>query len=455
MTPDTRANEPSPSQFGLLRHRRFLPLFVTQFGGAFNDNFYKSALLMLFTYGGLERWGMSIDVINNLIAATLIVPFLIFAPIAGQYADKYEKSVFIRRIKVAEIGLMLFGALALWLNSAAMLLLVLLGTGIQSACFSPLKYGILPQHLDAKELTGGNGLIHTGTSLAIFLGMIAGTVALSFAGGRWWLAAGGLLVAWVGWRFSRAIPEAPAADPGLKLHGNPYRQVMRSLACAREQKTVFWAVIGTGWYWFLGSVYLTQLPNFTRSVLSGASAVVSLLLILFLAGICLGALLCERISRKQVEPALVPLASVLVLVFGVDMALAGMAFAEAHAPSEAGALFSITELFTMPRWWRVAADVLLLGVAGGLYLVPLSAMIQSLSRLEHRAQVLGAANVIHALFMVGASAAGLLVLGLLGWSIPQLFLLVVLLHALTCTLIFVCEPTFIQRFRQRFLSVRE
>ncbi|WP_286805486.1 MFS transporter [Marinimicrobium sp. UBA4209] len=445
--------EASP-QFSLLSQRRFLPLFLTQLGGAFNDNFYKSALLMLFTYGGIERWGLSIDVINNLVAATLIIPFLLFAPIAGQYADKFEKSRFIRGIKVAEIAIMSLGAVALWLNSAALLLLVLFLTGTQSACFSPLKYAILPQHLSAEALTGGNGLMHTGTSLAIFLGMIAGTLALSVAGGYWWVAAGALLVAWLGWRASLRIPPAPSADPELRLEANPYKQTLRTLACARENPMVFWCIIGNSWYWFLGSVYLTQLPNFTRSVLSGASLVVSLLLVLFLVGICIGALLCARLSRGHIEPALVPLGALLVLVFGVDLALAGQSFAAAH-PAVEGALHPLASMAEWPRAWRVAADVLMLGVAGGLYVVPLTALIQERSRPTHRAQVIAAGNVINALFMVAAALVGLGALGGLGLSIPELFLTVAGLHVLLCIGVFMKQPEFLMRFRARFVPVRQ
>lgn len=448
------SDEPVAPQFSLLRQRRFLPLFLTQFGGAFNDNFYKSALLMLFTYGGIERWGLSIDVINNLVAATLIIPFLLFAPIAGQYADKFEKSRFIRAIKVAEIAIMALGAVALWLNSAALLLLVLFLTGTQSACFSPLKYAILPQHLSSDALTGGNGLMHTGTSLAIFLGMIAGTIALSVAGGYWWVAAGALLIAWLGWRVSLRIPPAPSADPELRLEANPYKQTLRTIACARENPMVFWCIIGNSWYWFLGSVYLTQLPNFTRSVLSGASLVVSLLLILFLLGICIGALLCARLSRGQVEPALVPLGALMVLVFGVDLAFAGQSFAAVH-PAVDGALHPLTDMVQWPRAWRVAFDVLMLGTAGGLYVVPLSALIQSRSRPAHRAQVIAAGNVINALFMVAAALVGLGVLGGLGLTIPQLFLTVAVLHIALCAWVFLKQPEFLQRFRVRFVPVRQ
>ncbi len=439
-------------QFGLLHERRFLPLFITQFGGAFNDNFYKSALLILFTYGGIERWGLEIDVINNLVAATLIIPFLLFAPSAGQFADKYEKAGIIRRIKVAEIGITLLAALALWLNSSELLLLVLFLTGTQSACFGPLKYSILPQLVSSRELTGANGLIHTGTSLAIFLGLIAGTLALEFAQGRWIIAVGGVLIAWVGWRASTRIPRAEPADAQLQLHSNPWRQTLRTLAYARENPMVFWCIIGASWYWFLGSVYLTQLPNFTRGTLFGTPAVVSALLALFLAGICCGALLCERISRRRVEPGVVPLGALLVAVFGADLALAGFAFAAAHAPADADSLYGLGELLSMPRWWRVTLDVFMLGVAGGLYLIPLSALMQSRSRAENRAQIIGANNVYNALFMIGAAAAGLVGLGVIGLSIPALFLWVVGLHLVLMTLIFTRMPEFRQRLAERFLG---
>ncbi|MGD8175585.1 MFS transporter [Marinimicrobium sp. ARAG 43.8] len=443
------------SQFSLLRHRRFLPLFLTQLGGAFNDNFYKSALLMLFTYGDIERWGFSIDVINNVVAATLIVPFLLFAPVAGQYADKFEKARFIRGLKIAEIGIMALGALALWLNSAALLVLVLFMTGTQSACFSPLKYSILPQHLSPDALTGGNALLHTGTSLAIFLGMIAGTLALGVVGGYWWVAAGALLVAWLGWRASVRIPEASAAAPALRLESNPYRQMRRTLLRGWENPMVFWCIIASSWYWFLGSIYLTQLPNFTRSVLSGESLVVSMLLVLFLVGICFGALLCDRLARRQVEPAVVPLGALLVLLFGLDLAWAGQAFAAAHPPVTEDGLHTLEMMRQWPRAWRVALDVLMLGVAGGLYVVPLSALIQHRSEARHRAQVIAAGNVINALFMVAASLVGLIVLGGLEWSIPQLFQVVMAMHLLLTLLVFWRQREFWERFRQRFLLVRQ
>ncbi|WP_052480977.1 MFS transporter [Gilvimarinus agarilyticus] len=436
------------SQFQLLRERRFYPLFWTQFGGAFNDNFYKSALMMLFTYGGVERWGLSIDMLNNLVAAALIIPFFLFAPSAGQYADRLDKARVTRVIKLVELAVMVCAAVAIIRGSLAMLLAVIFATGIQSACFSPLKYAILPQHVNREELTGANALFHTGTSLAVFLGLIAGTLAMQWSSGQWLVAAGGILIAWAGWRFSRVIPPAPALPNAPPIEPNPLRQMARTMGYARQNKTVFWCLIGVSWYWFLGSVYLTQLPNFTREVLGGSAAAVTCLLVLFLLGVIAGALLCEKLSRHKIEPALVPLGALLVGVAGMALALAGGGFDA--APSEA--LLSIGQLAVMPGFWAVAAAVLALGSSAGLYTVPLQALMQANAKPEFRAQVIAANNVLNALFMVAAAVFAVLVLGVLDFTIPHFFMLTMALHCCIIILILVREPLFLLRLKTRFFS---
>lgn len=445
------AAEDQVKQFGLMREQRFLPLFITQSGGAFNDNFYRAALLVLFTYTDIHFMGLGVDVTNNLVAATLIIPFLLFAPLAGQYADKFEKSAFIRSLKLAEILIMLLAALALWLNSASLLLLVVFLTGTQSACFSPLKYAILPQHMHPRELVGANGLIHSGTSLAILLGMIGGSLAMAFEPGRWLVAGGGVLIAAVGWRASLHIPRAEPADAAINLKLNPYTQGLRSIGYARQNDMVFWSIIGSSWYWFLGTFYLTQLPNFTRATLFGEAQVISVLLAVFIFGIGLGALLCERLSRREVEPGVTPLGALLVLIFGIDLALAGFAFGAAHTPAS-GQLFGVLELFALPHWWRVVVDVALLGVGGSLYMVPLFSLMQKRSRADRRAQIIGANNVLNALFMIAAALTGMVGLGVMGLTIPELFLVVMTVHVLVCALIFMRMREFWQRFRIRFLT---
>jgi MFS family permease len=439
------------SQFGLLTQRRFYPLFWTQFGGAFNDNFYKSALMMLFTYGGVERWGLSIDTLNNLVAAALIIPFFLFAPSAGQYADRLDKAQVARRIKLLEVAVMVCGAVAIVRGSSAMLLAVIFATGAQSACFSPLKYAILPQHVTGSELTGANGLFHTGTSLAVFLGLIAGTLAMQWSWGAWLVAGGGLLMAAAGWCFSRAIPAAPALPNAPPMVSNPLRQLARTMAYAWQNKTVFWCLVGVSWYWFLGSIYLTQLPNFTREVLGGNASVVTGLLVLFLAGIIAGALLCEKLSRHKIEPGLVPMGALLIGVAGVGLALSGAGLERASQPD---ALLSVWQLAAAPGFWVVVLAVLLLGGSAGLYMVPLQALMQASAKPEYRAQIIAANNVLNALFMVAAAIFAVVALGGLNVTIPHFFMLTMLLHGAVTLWVFVREPLFMVRFKARFIRSR-
>lgn len=437
------------NQFQLLRQKRFYPLFWTQFGGAFNDNFYKSALMMLFTFGQVERWGFNIDTLNNVVAAALIIPFFLFAPSAGQYADLLDKARLTRLIKRVEIALMVCGAIAIVRGSSAMLLAVIFATGTQSACFSPLKYAILPQHLDSRELTGANALFHTGTSLAVFLGLIAGTLAMQWSSGPWFVAAGGILVAWAGWRFSRAIPPAPALPNAPAIELNPLRQMARTMAYARQNNTVFWCLIGVSWYWFLGSVYLTQLPNFTRAVLGGNASAVTSLLVMFLLGVVAGSLLCEKLSRHKVEPALVPLGALLVGLAGLALAFVGASLQAGKTTIE---LVGVLTLSAELGFWGVAVAVFCLGGSAGLYTVPLQALLQAQAKAEYRAQIMAANNVINALFMVLAAVFAVVILGVLDFTIPHFFMLIMLLHCCIIILLLIREPLFLARVKAYFLA---
>lgn len=435
-----------------MRSRRFAPLFLTQWGGAFNDNFYKSALLILFTYQGLELGQLSVNVVNNLVSATLILPFLIFAALAAQYADKYEKSALIRALKFAEVCVMLGAAAALWLGNAWLMLLALFCMGLQSACFSPLKYAILPQHVGEKELVSANSLLHMGTSLAIFMGLIGGSIAAQMPSGTMVVAAGGVTIAVLGYMTSRAIPVAKSAAPELPLQANPFRQYRRSFSHACENRMVFFTIVGISWYWFLGSVFLTQLPNLLRSVLGASSLLVPVFLLVFLLGVCIGALLTNRLSRGRVEAGLVPLGGVLISCVAFDLYFALECYAKNYPFIAESALLGITELSQRFNAWRVLIDFALLGAVGGLYIVPLSALLQSRTRAENRAQVIGANNFVNALFMIAAAIAGALILGRWGYSIGELFAFTAAVNMLILLLMLFSVGEFLQRFKIRFLA---
>lgn len=427
------------SQAQLLREPVFRAFFIVQFTGAFNDNFYKSALLMLFTYGGLELWGLGVDVVNNLVAAVLVLPFLLVAPLVSQCADRFEHSRLMRGLKVAEVLIMVAGLLALVLGASAALLLVLLAAGIQSACFSPLKQAFIPQLVKPSMLVGANGLMHACTSMAIFLGLIAGSICIQLPAGRWWVGLGALLLALWGWQCSRRLPRVPVADARLPLHWHPGRQLARSWRHARSEPQLLWLIVAISWYWLLGSVYLTQLPNLARAVLQAEPALVPVLLLVFLLGVSGGGLCSERFNRGHTPATslrLVLLAAALIAAGGV-----GLWLATAGIPG-APALRSLPALAQLPGSGWLLLWVLLLGFGGGLFVVPLQALLQVRSPGPHRAQIMGVNNMINALFMLLAALLAALGLGALGLSIPQLFVLISALHLLFCMVLCWRVPLF-------------
>lgn len=424
------------SQFDLLRRRRFLPLFLTQSGGAFTDNTFRNALIILITFSLATETARTV---SNLAAGLFILPFFLFSATAGQIADKFEKAALIRLIKAGEVVIMALAALAFALDSLPALLALLFLMGTQSAFFGPLKYGILPQHLSSEELLGGNGLIEMGTFLAILLGTLAGGVLV--AGETIGPAGVGLaafVVALLGWTASRSIPTADPTEPGLRVNPNPLTETWRIIDYARADRSVFLSILGISWFWMLGSVYLTQFPAYAKTVLGGDESLVTLLLVLFSLGIGLGSLLCEKLSGHKVELGLVPFGSIGLTLFGLDLVWA-------QSDAWTGPVRGIAAFLADPSGIRVAVDLFLIGVFGGFYIVPLYAVVQSRADPTRRARIIAANNVLNALFMVIAAgyAVGLFTLGL---DIPQLFLTAALLNALVAIYIYTLVPEFAMRF---------
>jgi 1-acyl-sn-glycerol-3-phosphate acyltransferase len=428
----------SHNQFALLGTRRFLPFFVTQGLGAFNDNVFRNALLILVTYKASLATADS-NLLTNVAAGLFILPFFLLSATAGQWAERSEKSRAIRRIKLLEVALMLLAAVGFALDSLPFLFGVLFLMGAQSALFGPIKYSILPQALKPEELVGGNGLVESGTFLAILLGTLAGGVLINaFEDGVLYVSIAVVGIALLGWIASRQIPTAPATAPGLLIDRNPLRATLGMLSHLRGQRTVLNAVLGVSWFWFFGSIILAQLPNYTRLHLGGDGTVATLVLMLFSVGIGLGSLLCEVLSRRTVEIGLVPLGALGLTVFGIDLYLA--------RPELAGATgLSWQAFLAAPGSLRIAADLLLIGMFGGFYIVPLYALIQQRAPREKLSRIIAANNILNAAFMV---TAALLAIGLLaaGLSIPQLFLVAAVLNAVVAAYIFTLVPEFVMRF---------
>lgn len=433
------------SQFHLLGTRRFLPFFLTQLLGAFNDNVFKQALVLAILY----KLGTTADVslLVNLCALLFILPFFLFSALGGQLGEKYEKAWLIRRVKFAEIVIMLAGALGMLLGNLPLLLVVLFFMGSQSALFGPVKYSILPQQLRSDELVGGNALVEMGTFLAILGGTIAAGILMGQADYAALVAVAVVSLAIAGYVFSRAIPLSAAALPSLTVDWNLLRQSLDILRLGLgQQRAVSRAMIGNSWFWFLGAVYLTQIPAFSRDLLRGDEGVVTLILAVFSVGIALGSMLCERLSRHRLELGLVPFGALGLTLFGV------LLWWHAEGASGVAEVRDWQALLADPAAWLVLIDILGLGTFGGLYIVPLYALIQARTPQQERSRVVAANNILNALFMVVSAVVSILFLSVAGLTIPQLFLAVALLNVVVAGWIFCSVPEFVVRLRLWLLS---
>ncbi|MGE5160704.1 MAG: MFS transporter, partial [Betaproteobacteria bacterium] len=428
------------NQFSLLGQRRFAPVFWVQFLGAANDNVFKFAFTLLATYAAARWGGVDAHFAGFLIGALFIAPYVLFSATSGQLADKLEKSWFIRRIKDAEIGVMLIGGAGLLLQSAPRVYVAIFLLGLQSTVFGPVKYAYLPQHLDAHELTGGNGLVEMGSFVAILLGTIGGGLLIGGFGDQAApaTAAAGCAIALLGRIAAQFVPHSPAADPGLAINWNPLSETWANLKIAHRDAAVFNSIIGISWLWFFGSIFLTSFTPYARTHLGGDETVVTFLLAVFSVGIGVGSLACERLSRRRVEIGLVPLGSIGMTVFALDLFFASTAF----TPMTDGTL---ARFLAAPGAWRIVADLALLSLFAGLYSVPLYALIQTRAERRRVARIVAANNILNAVFMVAASlmATALLASGL---TITQLFFVTAVMNAAVAVYIYRLVPEFLLRF---------
>ncbi|MDR2334209.1 MAG: MFS transporter [Burkholderiaceae bacterium] len=439
------AHEPHPNQFALLRQRRFAPFFWTQFAGAANDNLFKFAFTVMVTYQLSVQW-LQPAMAGLVIGALFILPFLLFSATAGQITDKLEKTRIIRFVKDFEIVVMLIAAAGFVMGNAAILLGCVFLMGLHSTLFGPVKFAYLPQALSERELTGGNGMVEMGTFVAILLGNVAGGLLVATPGiGHTAVAVVCVALAVLGRVVAQWIPKAPATDPHLVVNWNPISETWRNLRLAHGNIVVFRSLLGISWMWFFGAVFLSQFPSFAKEVLHGNEQVASLLLVVFSVGIGVGSLLCEVLSRRQVEIGLVPLGAIGMSVFAIDLYFASRGL-QAYA-SPLGAV----EFLREPAHWRVMLDLLLLSLFAGLYSVPMYALIQLRSQPTHRARIIAANNILNALFMIASSVmAGALLTA--HFTVPQIFLFTGIANAVVAFYIFMLVPEYLLRFYAWVLS---
>ncbi|TDR71609.1 MFS transporter [Paludibacterium purpuratum] len=405
--------------------RRFLPLFGTQFMGAFNDNLLRTAVVVLISYYGLSFLGLPAEQLVNLAAGIFILPFFLFSATAGKVSECFDKARIARVVKLAEVGIMLLTGAGLFLHSTPMLLGALFLMGTHSTFFGPLKYSVLPQYLNSHELVGGNGLIEMGTFLAILFGQIIGSLMMHH--GPLAATAITLATALTGYGFSRAMPPAPPTAQHLKLSLNVVADSSRLVRSAWRIDGVRSAILGISWFWLMGAVYTTQLPTFTRLHLGGNADVYTLLLAVFSVGIGAGSVLCAKLSRGRLQLGLVLAGSLGMTVAGTDLALGAL-------PLYRGALLDIATFVQSGGNWHHIVDLACLGFFGGFFTVPLYTWLQTASPDAFRSQAVAANNIINGFYMVAAALASAL---LLGWlhNIAMLFLAVSLINVLALALL--------------------
>lgn len=405
------------SQLSLFRRRAFSSMFFTQFFGALNDNVFKQALILVLTYSAAAKLGMEVSLLNNLAALLFILPYFLFSALAGQIADKYEKSKLTRQIKFLEIVIMAVAAIGFIYEIYWLLFISLFAMGAQSTFFGPIKYAYLPEAMHKDELVGANGLFQTSTSLAILTGMMTAGVLTQLFFSDYWLTVTTLLVAIFGYIAARQIPETAVHVPDLQIDWNIFRTSYDIIKHLYSLPLLFFVIMGNSWFWFYGATFLTQTPEVSKAILHGDESVVIFLLTIFSVGIAIGSLLCKTLTKNQVSLRLLPfgIAGLSIFAIALYFSLNALVIEPKLLP------YTVSELLAIDGTYIVFAELFLLGLSGGIYIVPLYTCMQAYSPVDHRSRIVGANNIFNALYMVISAIFAIIVLALLKRSLPELF----------------------------------
>jgi len=414
---DSMPGSKSGGAISLLLSRRFGPLWVTQFLSAFNDNALKNALVLMLAYRPELARGLPAPMLIPLAGALFILPFFLGSATAGELADAHDKAKIVRIVKLTEIAVMAIAAAAVLTESVWTLLALLFVMGIEATFFGPLKYAILPDVLRFDELLAGNALVEAGTFLAILIGTIAGML-IATSHGAHTVAVLIVLIALAAWAASRAIPATQPNAPGARIEFNFITATGRIIAQVRRERTRFRSILGISWFWLVGATYLSQFPSYVRNYLGAEEVVVTLFLTVFSVGVGVGSLSANRILKGKISAAIAPWGALGIALFSVDLWLASPAY-ETAVRSE---LISIAAFLATPAHWRILVDLLAIAISGGVFVLPLYALLQTAGDARRRARAIGANNVINAAAMV-LSALAVIALLAVGVSVPGLFLL--------------------------------
>jgi acyl-[acyl-carrier-protein]-phospholipid O-acyltransferase/long-chain-fatty-acid--[acyl-carrier-protein] ligase len=400
----------------LLVSRRFGPLFATQFLSAFNDNALKNALVLMLAYRPEMAEGMSAGILIPLAGGLFILPFFLLSATAGELADALDKARLIRIIKFSEIAVMVFAAAGVLCASPVSLLALLFVMGIEATFFGPLKYAILPDLLGLTDLLLGNALVEAGTFLAILFGTIAGMLIAGEHGAK--LVSGLIiLIAIVAWLFSRSIPAMAPAAQRARVSINFVAATARLIADARREQVRFRSILGISWFWLVGATYLSQFPTYVHLYLNAEETVVTLFLTVFSVGVGCGSLLGNRILKGRISAKVVPWAGLGIALFSI-LLWAASPGGGVHT----AALLTVGDFLATPAHWAILVALFGIAISGGVFILPLYALLQTAGDEHRRARAIGANNVVNAAAMVLSSVV---VIGLVaaGVTVPQLFLL--------------------------------
>lgn len=419
-------------------NKRFAPFFWTQFGGAFNDNFFKNALVVLVAFRGVQLLGLDSASLVAVASGLFICPFFLFSPIAGQICDKYEKSQIIRGTKLWEVVIMLFAAIGFLLQSYEVLLGILFLMGMQSAFFGPVKYSVIPELVKDSQLVTANAFIELGTFLSILLGTIAGGGVTALPQADLFIALGLVVFALFGYYSARQVPEVGVGASDLTINWNPLPEYASLWRILYQNKSLLTAVLAISWFWFYGAGVLSVLPIYVKEFLQGDETVVTLFLSMFTLGVGVGSMLCERFSGERAELGLVPVGGFGLSLFIVDLYVVGNPWESASV--------TLTNFVEQGVGWRMMFDFFMMSIFGGIFIVPLYTLLQERSKVKTRSRVIAAMNVMSALFMVGAS---LILLVFYHWSLQphEIFLVFSLMNG--CALL---GLLLIEEYRVQFLT---
>lgn len=435
--------------FNLLSQQRFGPFFWTQGLGAINDNVFKTALITQVAFNTASLTTLDGATLATLLPGLFILPFFLFSASAGQLADKYEKSQIIRMVKVLEIGIMLFASIGFLSRSLLMLALALFLMGVHSTLFGPVKYSYLPQHLQPGELTAGNGLVEMGSFVAILLGQVLGAWLGSLEQHALFTSLSVLLVAVSGYHLSRGIPLSPAPVPDIKINWNPITETIKNVRTFWAQQTLWVAIVAISWFWFFGATLLAQFPTLAKNVLQGSERDFISLLSIFSVGVGVGSIWCEKLSKGKQELGLVMLGAAGMSLFAWDFAATTSSIQQQLLANPVLSLHTLGGV----DYARMLLDVALLGVSGGLYIVPLYVLLQSRAEAGYQSRVIAANNIMNALFMVLSAGFSVLLFGM-GVTIPQLFAITAAVNVLVAIYLCFRQPEYWHSVRDYLRGLR-